>query len=118
MRRGIPFSLCLAALCAAPAAASSDEYRVRHDTKLERMIMERVATKIGEPRGTLNSEWRPATVMDRLSGLSSIEMSVIAPRPDSPQGQSATTAGKAGALQTFITITSSAGVRRIGSGAP
>ena len=117
MRRGIPFHFCLAALCAVPAVASSDEYQVRYDTRLERMILARVAARIGETRGALEQEWRPATVMDRLANLSAIDMSVVARRPAIPEGSDRTPDTVLQPRQALVVITSTAGTRHTAASA-
>jgi len=106
----------MAALCAAPACAASEEYLVRHDLKLESMILRRVAAKIGDTRGALEREWRTPTAIDRLAALSLPDLAILGGRfalheePPEPVARQ-----RAQPRMPFVKVTSSAGVQHIAS---
>lgn len=62
------------AVVSAGAAHAGDR---SHDPKLERWMKERAAQRLGDLRGPLKHEWRPATVLEQFAGMSSREISLL-----------------------------------------
>ncbi len=66
----------LIGLAIAPLAAHAQNYEVRHDRKLEKMILERTAGRVGAIRGGLQDEWRKPTAMDRIIAMTARDVSL------------------------------------------
>lgn len=100
----------------ATASAMAGDYLVRHDRKLEQMIMAAAAQKVGHIRGSLEGEWRAPSALSTVADLSALDMIHYAQRARLQEAELATGAIKAPrpvAQPPMLTITSSSGVRRI-----
>lgn len=58
--------------------ANAEEYPVRHDRKLEQMIVTAAAGRVGTIRGALEGEWRAPTALSYVATLSALDVALYA----------------------------------------